>query len=62
MEMLTNPASLATVNAFLAVVGIVQVTRIGLWHQSQKNAPSVVSEVKEEAKEKVAEVKDAVKS
>lgn len=62
MVMLTSPASLAAVNAFLAAVGIVQVTRIGLWHQSQKNAPSMVDEVKEETKEAVAEVKNAAKS
>ncbi|KAK4108770.1 UPF0041-domain-containing protein [Canariomyces notabilis] len=43
---------LAAVNFFLGMVGIVQVTRITLYHQSQKNAPaaSAVEEVKEAVK------------
>ncbi|KXX79254.1 putative mitochondrial pyruvate carrier 2 [Madurella mycetomatis] len=44
---------LAAVNFFLGIVGIVQVTRIGLYHQSQKKAL---------ATNPVEEAKDAVKS
>lgn len=51
--------SLAAVNFFLGVVGVVQCTRIGLWHQSQKGLPAKVEAVKEEVKE---EVKQVVKS
>ncbi|KAL2158410.1 hypothetical protein VTH06DRAFT_4458 [Thermothelomyces fergusii] len=40
---------LAAVNFFLGAVGIVQVTRIGLWHQSQKHLPQKVEEAKEAA-------------
>jgi hypothetical protein len=49
---LTKFNSLAAVNFFLGMVGIVQVTRITLYHQSQKNAPaaSAVEEVKEAVK------------
>lgn len=54
--------SLAAVNGFLAVVGIVQCTRIGMYYRSQNGLPATVDEVKEEAKEKVEKVKDAVKS
>ncbi|KAK0613067.1 hypothetical protein B0T17DRAFT_463523, partial [Bombardia bombarda] len=39
---------LAAVNFFLGCVGVVQVSRIAMWHQSQKNLPSTVEEVKEE--------------
>ncbi|KAK8016262.1 hypothetical protein PG993_014451 [Apiospora rasikravindrae] len=53
---------LAAVNGFLAIVGIVQCSRIGMYYQSQKNKPSTADELKEEAKEKVEKVKDAVKS
>jgi hypothetical protein len=48
------------------MVGIVQLTRIGLYHQSQKGLPATASQIKEDIKENVAEgvekVKDAVKS
>ncbi|KAK4250924.1 hypothetical protein C7999DRAFT_38060 [Corynascus novoguineensis] len=40
---------LAAVNFFLGIVGIVQCTRIGLWHQSQKALPHKVEEAKEAA-------------
>ncbi|KAF3013290.1 hypothetical protein E8E14_010144 [Neopestalotiopsis sp. 37M] len=54
---------LAAVNFFLGMVGIVQCSRIFMYHQSQKNAPlPTATELKEEAKEKVEAVKDAVKS
>lgn len=46
---------LAAVNFFLGAVGVVQVTRILMWQNSQKALPPVVESVKEE-------VKDAVKS
>lgn len=43
--------SLAAVNFFLGIVGIVQVTRIGLYHQSQKAlAANPVEEAKEAVK------------
>jgi hypothetical protein len=44
--------SLAAVNFFLGVVGIVQCTRIAIWHQSQKGLPAP-EEVKEAVKETV---------
>lgn len=46
---------LAAVNFFLGIVGVVQCTRIFMWHQSQKNKtlPEKVEEVKEEVKEAV---------
>jgi hypothetical protein len=53
--------SLAAVNFFLGVVGVIQCTRIAMYHQSQKNLP-VAAELKEEAKEKVEEVKEIIKS
>lgn len=48
---------LAAVNFFLGVVGIVQVTRILLYNQSQKNKSPV-----EKVEDKVKEVKEAVKA
>lgn len=54
--------SLAAVNGFLAIVGIVQCSRIGMYYRSQKGLPATADEVKEEAKEKVEKVKDAVKA
>lgn len=39
--------SLAAVNFFLGVVGVVQCTRILMWQQSQKGLPAKVEEVKE---------------
>ncbi|KAI1842589.1 hypothetical protein JX266_011202 [Neoarthrinium moseri] len=55
---------LAAVNFFLGMVGIVQVSRIAMYHRSQKNTGVLptADEIKEEAKEKVEEVKNAVKS
>ncbi|KAI0120671.1 hypothetical protein BJ170DRAFT_159678 [Xylariales sp. AK1849] len=60
---------LAAVNFFLGIVGVVQLSRIAMYHQSLKGVPPVVDEVKaeakevkEQAKEKVEKVKDAVKS
>ncbi|VUC23615.1 unnamed protein product, partial [Clonostachys rosea] len=50
---------LATVNFFLALVGIVQVTRIALHNSASK---SVAEEVKSEVKEGVEAAKDAVKA
>lgn len=43
--------SLAAVNFFLGVVGVVQCTRIALWHQSQKG---------QSLTDKAEEVKEAV--
>jgi len=40
---------LAAVNFFLGIVGVIQCTRIGLWHQSQKALPEKAEEVKEAA-------------
>ncbi|KAK3939425.1 hypothetical protein QBC46DRAFT_263248 [Diplogelasinospora grovesii] len=51
---------LAAVNFFLGLVGIVQVTRIAMYHQSQKkSAPSTsaVEEVKEDVKDALKPVK-----
>uniref|UniRef100_A0A8H7NIT8 Mitochondrial pyruvate carrier n=1 Tax=Bionectria ochroleuca TaxID=29856 RepID=A0A8H7NIT8_BIOOC len=54
---------LATVNFFLAIVGIVQVTRIALHNSSSKDgAAAVAEEVKSEVKEGVEAAKDAVKA
>ena len=53
--------SLAAVNFFLGGVGIVQVSRILMWQQSQKGLPEAVEQVKEEVKEEAKEVKKAVK-
>jgi len=39
--------SLAAVNFFLGVVGVIQCTRIGLYHQSQKALESKPEEAKE---------------
>ncbi|KAK3393206.1 hypothetical protein B0H63DRAFT_457742 [Podospora didyma] len=44
---------LAAVNFFLGLVGVVQVSRIAMYHQAQKGLPPVVEEVKEEVKEAV---------
>jgi len=52
---------LAAVNFFLGGVGIVQVSRILMWQQSQKGLPEAVEQVKEEVKEEAKEVKKAVK-
>ena len=51
---------LAAVNFFLGCVGVVQCSRIFLWRQSQKGG--VVEEVKAEAAEVKAEVKEAIKA
>ncbi|CAI6093231.1 unnamed protein product [Clonostachys chloroleuca] len=54
---------LATVNFFLAIVGIIQVTRIALHNSSSKDgAAAVAEEVKSEVKEGVEAAKDAVKA
>ncbi|CCC10308.1 hypothetical protein SMACR_02884 [Sordaria macrospora] len=55
---------LAAVNFFLGMVGIVQVSRILLWQQSQKNKtlPAAAEEVKETLKEGVEKVEKAVKA
>lgn len=54
-------SSLAAVNFFLGMVGIVQVTRILLYNQSQKKAglPAAAEEVKEEVKDKVKQAVNA---
>ena len=39
---LTNVSSLAAVNFFLGIVGVMQVTRILIWQRSQKKAPVAV--------------------
>ncbi|KAI6778941.1 uncharacterized protein J7T54_003877 [Emericellopsis cladophorae] len=49
---------LATVNFFLAMVGIVQLTRIGLYESSKKSAGEAVADVKEEVKHNVKAVKE----
>ncbi|KAI5922328.1 hypothetical protein F4810DRAFT_293325 [Camillea tinctor] len=41
---------LAAVNFFLGCVGVVQVSRIALWHRSQKNLPAPASEVENAVK------------
>lgn len=51
---------LAAVNFFLGIVGIVQVSRILTWQQSQKNKP-VTEQIKEAAVEAKTEVKEKVK-
>lgn len=38
---------LAAVNFFLGCVGVVQLTRIGMWHQSQKAIEAKSEEAKE---------------
>jgi hypothetical protein len=49
--------SLAAVNFFLALTGITQCTRIFMWRSAHpEGVAGVVEEVKEEAKEVVAEV------
>jgi Na+/citrate or Na+/malate symporter len=58
---LTALRSLAAVNFFLAIVGIVQLTRIGMYQSSQKSAGEIVEGMKEDVKETVAEAKTEVK-
>jgi hypothetical protein len=58
---LTVLRSLAAVNFFLAIVGIVQLTRIGMYQSSQKSAGEIVEGMKEDVKETVAEAKTEVK-
>ena len=53
---------LATVNFFLAMVGIVQLTRIGLYESSKKSAGEAVADVKEEVKHNVEAVKKEIKN
>lgn len=60
-KLIINFYRLAAVNFFLGVVGVVQCSRIIMWHQSQKNLPAT-EELKEKAEEKVEAVKAAVKS
>lgn len=56
-HVLTRSTSLATVNFFLGVVGITQVTRILLWRNSQKGSiAETVEDVKEEVKQDVKEI------
>jgi hypothetical protein len=52
------PISLAAVNFFLGLVGLVQITRI-LTHESakKKSLEGVVADIKADAKETVNEVK-----
>lgn len=45
--------SLAAVNFFLGIVGIVQVSRIVMYNQSQKNPPVDPVAIKDEVKEAV---------
>jgi hypothetical protein len=55
--------SLAAVNFFLALVGITQVTRIGLHESSKKkSAAALVEDAKDDVKENVKDAKDAVKA
>lgn len=54
---LTVLRSLAAVNFFLGMVGIVQVTRILLYNQSQKKKGAL-----EKVEDEVKEVKEAVKA
>lgn len=64
--MLLSLPSLASVNFFLAVVNIIQLSRVAVYHRSQKNLPATAAQVKDDIKETVSEgvekVKDAVKS
>lgn len=60
---LIHHCRLAAVNFFLGLVGVVQCTRILMYQQSLKNSPlPAASELKEDAKEKIEEVKEAIKS
>jgi len=52
---------LATVNFFLGVVGVVQVTRILMYNAEQKKK-GVAAEIKDEVVEGVKEAKDAIKA
>ena len=54
--------SLATVNFFLAIVGIVQLTRIGMYESGKKSAGQVVADVKEDVKKNVEVVKKEIKN
>ena len=56
----TRPYSLAAVNFFLAIVGVVQCSRILSYEASKKNSVAeVVQDIKEDAKEQVDQVKQA---
>jgi hypothetical protein len=46
-------SSLAAVNFFLGIVGVIQVSRIVMYNQSQKGSPLTVEAVKEDVKEEV---------
>lgn len=50
----TNLFSLAAVNFFLGVVGVVQCSRILMWQQSQKSVGDLAKDVKEDVKEAVS--------
>ncbi|KAK6066083.1 hypothetical protein SCUP234_12268 [Seiridium cupressi] len=53
---------LAAVNFFLGIVGVVQCSRIFMYHQSVKNAPlPAAAELKEDAKDKAVELKEDAK-
>jgi mitochondrial pyruvate carrier 2 len=52
---------LAAVNFFLAIVGIMQLSRIAVYHQSQKGK-TVTTEIKEDLKEGVDKVKEVIKA
>lgn len=64
-KILTNfPPSLAAVNFFLGIVGLIQITRIAT-HEPSTAADSVkavVEDVKQEAREIKAEVKENIKA
>jgi len=51
--------SLAAVNFFLGLVGIVQLTRIGMHESAKKDSNNTVADVVEDVKQ---DVKDVVKS
>ncbi|KAJ2902779.1 hypothetical protein MKZ38_000133 [Zalerion maritima] len=51
---------LAAVNFFLGIVGIVQVTRIGIHNFTKKDAEPLAAAIKEEAEQAKEEVKEAV--
>ena len=60
----TNPgsdrvASLAAVNFFLAIVGIIQVSRIAQYELGKnKSVAGVVEDVKQDVKENIKDIKD----
>lgn len=62
-QLLTNRrSSLAAVNFFLALVGITQLTRIGLYEASKKGSASeAIADVKESVQQDVAQAKAEVK-